>query len=225
MNVFLRLMHEGLITAGKEERTINTNDAFARVRRVVPQVLGVLESAFPVRPEHLEGGHRPLAVGPDLVQDLTERFASLSRGELPNVKIEWDRKPARGGLLGTAKLGERAQPFTLILKSFGPYQLVGCISPVGRVGPADRQDLLMASKIPGIRIGAILTSEEHTYDLTVQGDVLLAMGTDTDAIRVGMLIDRVTRAADSLEQEYLPGQDEGLDTFRDDLVKEGGHGR
>jgi hypothetical protein len=69
-----------------------------------------------------------------------------------------------------------------------------------------------------------VTSEERTYDLTVEGDVLLAARPEDDALRVGMLISRVASTADALEQEFLPGQDEVLDTFHHDLVKEADHG-
>jgi hypothetical protein len=55
MNVFLRLMHAGLITGSAEEQTINMIKEFARDRSIVPQSQQPLKSAFPVRPEHLCG--------------------------------------------------------------------------------------------------------------------------------------------------------------------------
>ena len=55
MNVFLRLMHEGLITAGREERSINTDEEFARAAWDVQQIDERLRSAFPVRPEQISG--------------------------------------------------------------------------------------------------------------------------------------------------------------------------
>jgi len=59
-------MHEGLTTAGGEERSINAGKEFVRGRRAVPQILERLESAFPIRPEHLKHGARALAVTPKL---------------------------------------------------------------------------------------------------------------------------------------------------------------
>lgn len=227
MNVFLRLMHEGLTTAGEEERRINTNEEFARVRRAVPQILEQLQSAFPVRPEHLTGDGTGPAVGPGFAAELTDRFARLSASPLPGIDVVWHPESTRGVLLGTARLGDRVQPFTIFLKSLGAIPLVRCISPVGRVGLMEIQESTLASKVPkgGIKIGAIVTSEERTYDLTVEGDVLLATRPEDDASRVGMLISRVVTAADALEQEFLPGQDEVLDTFHHDLAKEADHGR
>jgi hypothetical protein len=76
-----------------------------------------------------------------------------------------------------------------------------------------------------IRIGAIVTREERTYDLTVEGDVLLANSEETDAARVSLLVNRVVQHADLLEQEYLPGRDEVLATFREELLEEDDDGR
>jgi hypothetical protein len=227
MNVFLRLMHEGLTTAGAEERRINTNEEFARGRRGVPQILERLQSAFPVRAEQLTGDVTRLAVGPEFAGDLAARFGRLVQGRLPGVEVEWHPQSAPGALLGTARLGSRVQPFTVFLRSLGAALLARCISPVGRVGPTDIQDSAFASKIPtgGIKIGAILTNEERTYDLTVESDVLLTARLEDDAARVGILVSRVVEAADALEREFLPGQDETLDTFQRDLVKEANHGR
>jgi hypothetical protein len=227
MNVFLRLMHEGLTTAGEEERRINTHEEFARFRRAVPQILERLQSAFPVRPEHLAGDGKSLAVGPSFADELAGRFARIAASPLPGVDVAWHPQSAPGVLLGTARLGERVQPFTVFLKSLGATPLVRCVSPVGRVGPVEIQNSALAGKVPkgGIKIGAIVTNEERTYDLTVEGDVLLTARPENDAARVGMLLSRVVNAADALEQEFLPGQDEVLDTFHHDLVKEANHGR
>jgi len=226
MNVFLRLMHSGLLTTGREESTINAAQEFARVRRAVPQVLGLLHSAFPVRPDSLQGDGRPLAVCPDRAAGLLERFASIRAAQLPDVDVTWEPHAPTGTLLGTARLADRVQPFNLLLKSMGAYPLVRCISPVGCVGPADDAASVaagVASRAP-IKIGAILTEEERTYDLTVEGDVLLGPAPEHDRVRIAMLIRRVVNQADALEQEQLPGKDEVLDTFRDELSKEGRHG-
>jgi hypothetical protein len=227
MNVFVRLMHEGLTTAGAEEKRINMNEEFARGRRAVPQILERLQSAFPVRTEHIEGGGQCLAVSHESACELGVRFAALAEKSPAGVDVNWHPQPAPGILLGTARLGGRVQPFTVFLRSLGPMPMVRCISPVGRVDPIEVQDSAFASRIPtgGIRIGAIVTNDERTYDLTAEGDVLLTARSEDDSVRVGILISRVVAAADALEQEFLPGQDETLDTFHHDLVKEANHGR
>ena len=44
MNVFLRLMHEGLTTTEHDEKTIQLDKEMTRARRVVPQIRQRLES-------------------------------------------------------------------------------------------------------------------------------------------------------------------------------------
>ena len=74
-----------------------------------------------------------------------------------------------------------------------------------------------------VRLGAILSRDERSYDLTVEEDVLLG-NRETDAIRVGMLLARVAEQADTLEQVHLPGLDQPLEVFEDDLKEEGNDG-
>jgi hypothetical protein len=226
MNVFLRLMHEGLVTAGTDERTIKTKEEFVRGRRAVPQIRERLETAFPVRRDHLECEPRKLAVGPEVARDLTARFARLASGGLPGVEVVWERQMEPGMLLGTARVGNRIQPFSLILTSMDGRPLVRCVSPVGRVGPDDEQEAVVASATSVLaRVGAIVTDEDRTYDLTAEGDVLLAASADDDAVRVGLLVNRVVGQADALERRHLPGRDEVLATFRGELTEEGIVGR
>jgi hypothetical protein len=146
--------------------------------------------------------------------------------DLPNIDILWEPQAEPGVLLGTARLRNRVQPFSLLLRSVEAYALVRCVSPVGRIRPGDDQNAVVAStSASSIRIGAIVTKEERTYDLTVEGDVLLTDSKETDAARVSMLVNRVVQHADVLEQEYLPGRDEVLATFREELLQEDDDGR
>jgi hypothetical protein len=226
INVFLRLMHEGLTTAGGDERTIDAGKEFVRGRRLVPQIRERLKSAFPVTPEQLRQDEKGLAVGPGIARELNERFARLAEAPLPNLDVVWEPPVEPGMLLGTVNLGGRVQPFSLFLRSVGARPAFRCISPVGCVRPGDDQDAVAASAaIVPVRIGAVLTREDRTYDLTVEGDVLFASAEETDAARVTALIRRVTRQADALEQEHLPGRDEVLATFREELSQEGSYGR
>jgi len=115
---------------------------------------------------------------------------------------------------------------TLLLRSEGAWPLVCCISPVGPVEPGAVADTIrgLVAKRPTVKLGAILEADERTYDLTAEGDCLLAASAEFDAPRVAQLIVRVVRQADELEQVLFPGSDEPLDTFRSDLGKEGHHG-
>ncbi len=226
MNVFLRLMHEGLVTTGGEERSINVDDEFARRRRIPAPIRERLTSAFPVLEKHLRGERRILSVGPDVARDLSCRFKALHGMQLSDCKISWE--PSRDGvgtLMGTARLANRVQPFTLLLGSTGSRPLVRCISPIGRVDPSLQADAIVEQvRLEGHRIGALITSEARTYDLTVEGDVLLAEDPASDLRRVAWLIRDVVSRADSVEQALLPGKDEPLEVFREDLLKEAADG-
>ena len=71
-----------------------------------------------------------------------------------------------------------------------------------------------------VRLGAILTQQEHSYDLTVEDDIILACPKH-DRTRLSMLLQRVANQADILEQTHLPNRDQPLKAFKEDLQKEG----
>ena len=221
MNVFLRLMHEGLTIPGVEQRTINADHEFAKSRRIVAPILDRLESAFPIRPEHLTGKVKNLARPPELASEIGSRLAGLVTAVFPELEVTWEPQSSLGQLTGTAHLKTRIQPFTLILESIGPHPVVRCVSPVGCVDPREDQAAVIASALrASMKIGAILTRDYRTYDLTVESEVILASSAEFDVPRVLSLIRRVVAQADALEQEHLPGVDAALDAFRQDLDRE-----
>ncbi len=222
MNVFLRLMHEGLVTAGREDGVINAAHEFVRARKPPEQVREVLKTAFPVRPEFLAGESRPVA-DDVLAHDLRARFDALATGSLPGVAVKWEPAAHTGKLVGTALLGARVQPFVLLLKSVGAVPCVRCVSPVGTAESDAHWDAIRAhtAKTRGVKVGA-LADDERKYDLTVEGDCLLATA-EWDAERVGALVARVVFQADQLEQQLHDG-DEPLDKFRAGLESEGDRG-
>jgi hypothetical protein len=226
MNVFLRLMHEGLVTAGSETRTINTDKEFARGPRVVPQIVTKLETAFPITKELLRAPKKGLAAKPAVAKRIEARFDRLRAVPLEGLDIRWEPPAQAGHALGTVRLERRVQPFSLVLQSYGALPTVRCISPVGCVKPLEGQEeVLESARVHPVRIGAIVTAEERSYDLTVESDVILGEDPGVDRIRVAMLIARVVRQADLLEQQHLPGQDALLGQFGDDLKKEAISGR
>ncbi len=226
MNVFLRLIHEGLITEGGRDGSLHTVEEFVRGVRLVPQIRERLKSAFPVRAEQLGHGPGALAVDRGVARDLKERFARIAQKDLPGLRIAWEPQTEPGRLLGTARLGERHQPFALILRSVEAHPVVRCVSPVGNIDlDAEMADLVASSAMAPVRIGAFETREEGTYDLTVEEDVLFGADEDTGASRVGMLLRRVVEWADALEQEHLPGRDETMATLQGELGQEGNDGR
>src|ERR1017187_1459587 len=222
MNVFLRLMHEGLTTAGQEDKTINTLKEFATQERQIPKIRDRLKSAFPVQLEQLQGEVRQLAVTPDKAAATEARFLSIPALILPGLEVRWEPTSPKGLLLGTTILGARCQPFTLLLQSFGERPLIRCISPVGRMDPRESQELLKElGARQHIRFGAIVRTDEQAYDLTVEEDVfLLADGNAHDAARIEWLVHRVTEQADFIELECMRGIDQPLAKFRADLERE-----
>ena len=79
----------------------------------------------------------------------------------------------------------------------------------------------MANKF--VHIGAIITSEEKTYNLTVEEDVLLRKEDVHDTKRVAALIRRVVEQANLEEQMGLPGLDEPVHDFVTQTGKEDVH--
>jgi len=221
MNVFLRLMHEGLTTAPVEEKRIDVGREIVRGRIVVPQIRERLQSAFPVRQELLNGNVDELAVGPDVAAALQTRFLRLREAGLPDVDVQWEHDGPACALFGTARLSPRSQPFSLVLQTVGDRPLIRCVSPVGTVDTIAAQDeIRRIAGQRGIRVGLVRGQEELTYNLTVEGDVLLSTSGNFDAERVGWLVRKVVHDADILELSLLPNRDEPLTTFRKDLERE-----
>jgi len=210
MNVFLRLMHEGLTTAAGEEKSIDTNKDFARGLRLVPQIRDLLESAFPVRPAHLRGGESALAVSPALAKYISGRFSRLLTTSLSGVSVRWDtRRSGNTCMLQGVVLGNKEYPFQLHLRSVGHRQLVRCVVSVGRLGQADEQweELFEKAAMEGVRLAVVPAEEKRLYDLTVEGDVLLAERSESDAARVAALVRRVL-----IQSERLKAADGALPT-------------
>ena len=225
MNTFLRLMHEGLNTNGPEEKRIDAAREFLGGRKSVPQINDPLKSAFPVKESHVNGEILDLAVPTDHGQQVEQEFRLMLAAPLPGISVVWEPVQIPGKLIGTAILGDRKQPFTLLLRSYQHRLLVRCVSPVGYIDLQTHQDDLM-SNISRLRaiVVAVAAGENRSYNLTVEGDVLLGADSDINQSRVAALIQRVVRQADNLEQLYLPGSDSEVGLFHDALLKESLHG-
>lgn len=221
MNVFLRLMHEGIATPPPEDRKIDTHREFARGHRLPPSITQPLRSSFPVDRTLLVGERKGLAIHAGEAVQLLARFQGLRELALPGVSVEWEPDSPRGVLMGTVRLPNRIQPFTLLLQSLGERVLLRCVSPIGAVQPGVMYDAICRSAASRpTRLGVIVAEEAVTYDLTVEEDVLLTPSPEFDAPRLATLLTRVCVEADRLEQIHLPGQDERLQTFRKQLEGE-----
>jgi hypothetical protein len=222
MNVFLKLMHEGLVTSSTEDKHIDVAVAVARGRRPVEAFREKLRTAFAIRPDAISGDVTALAVSPALAFEALDRLAVLQRVTGEQLGIEWAHSNVDGQLFGTMRLADgRIQPFTLLLDSLAGRLLIRCISPVGVVDfGASMEAITDSVKAKPIRLGVVRNRDEGSYNLTVQEDVLLADRVH-DAARVNALLKRVAEQADRLERIHLPDADRALDVFADDLSQEG----
>lgn len=226
MNVFLRLMHEGLIIGGNGERMVNTNAAFLESAELVPQIATRLQTAFPIQRSLLRGEVKQVAVDDMYSKRIKKRFAKLVGARLSSLRIEWEPSVHAAVAMGTVHLPKRIQPFSLQLRSFSDRVMLHCISPIGLVrGAADQAQILAVLRDLPVRVGMIPTATADQYDLTVEDNVLLADDSSTDASRLEMLIARVVHRADQLEQRFLADQDAPLEQFMTDLSKEPSRGR
>jgi hypothetical protein len=227
MDVFLRLMHDGLGTPAKDDPRINVIREFDRQYRVLRQTESIpLKSSFPVRPEHLRTQGTDNRAGEIDADAALRRFQALRLVDVPGIPMEWEDHTPLGLLIGTAKLSTRIQPLSLQLHVMGRGVRIHCVSPIGKVRPDARQDEVIASAWRlGVRIGALLDYLHASYDLTVEEDVLLTDRQEHDADRFRSLMRRVVEQADRLEQEFLPGSDQPLSVFRRELEEEASNDR
>lgn len=224
MNKFLRLMHEELTTATQEQSKVDVAREILKVRKPVEKIRSTLKTSFPVPDWAMAGTQTTLAASSGIEKELRSRFAALRQPKLGSIDIAWAEDGGMDRLVGTAKLpNHRVQPFVLLLRSDQGLPVIRCVSPIGRTDPESNPDSIAAraSRVSS-RVGAILTKEERTYDLTVEDDVLLGVP-EHDLTRVGLLIRRVVEHADFMEREHFEdGRDAALLAFEKDLRREGG---
>jgi superfamily II DNA or RNA helicase len=221
MNTFLRLMHEGLTPPAGDGRRIDVGRELLGGRRRVEAIRDDLRSAFPVPEGATEGPVRTLAVDESVSDSARSRFRALAGLQVDGASVTWEPLKDDTVLLGSATLSTgRVQPFALTLRSDGEHLVVRCVSPVGRVDPDGVMAELAESATPlRGRLGAIVTHDERSYDLSVEDDVLLGVE-GHDRVRVALLITRVVEDADAIEQIHLPGRDQPLEEFEKDLERE-----
>ena len=225
MNTFLRLMHEGLTINEQSDRKIDLKREFATEKRVVQQISTKLKTAFPIPQWTLLGSGSVLLTTPAEADQAKAYFGSFREIAYPGLDIDWDAHTDPCRLFGTVKLTQRQQPFTLLLQCFQDRLLIRCISPVGNVYQPHLTDSIQASvaRSPA-KVGAIPGADDRSYNLTVEGDMLLSQSNAVNLVRVARLLERVTKEADRLEHLHLRGIDEPLATFKSDLSVEMNHG-
>lgn len=221
MNEFLRLMHEGLGTVERDEKRIFVGKELSRITALPPAIKEPLVSAFRIEKKWTRGNVATLAVSPDFAQATVKRLGAIGRMTVDGFTVQWEARESVGVLLGTVHLTHRQQPFALYLRCHGSLLILRCISPVGRAldAPAEIDDIFGSVLRRPIRMGALPTDFEGSYDLTVEEEVILG-DPEFDRARAGFLLRRVVNFADELENVHLYGIDQPLATFRSDLIQE-----
>jgi len=241
MNRFLELLHTGLETESGGRRIPLDREMIDGLLEI-PPVREKLQSAFPVRPEHLDGAP---SVGPSVGEErstaLRRHFRDVQKGLERTYRVEWDRKGSPTAVCGTvfrsagrllppgnASGTARQQPFVLFLgfDAQSGAALLRAISPVGKVpyaSAAATELLLVEPELEGVKICELPGDEADTYSLTAEGDILFDAET-TQQEEVDDLLERVCLGADRLEATLLELLDQPLATFRRDLGKEHGRG-
>lgn len=215
VNHFLRLMHEGLNTATRENNRIEVDKAMHRGPSMPAVLTQKLETAFPIRDQMLQGKKRELAVRADRHNRALERFLALTSESLPGIKVEWGHRDVPGEVSGQIEYGVRRQGFELSLFSTGDWLTLRCSSRVG-VWEKARGLLVIADTLRENPAGLMLfdVKTPNSIGVAVEDRVLLA-GEPHDRARASWLIERVTRIADQLELTHWDGADHEPETLRE----------
>lgn len=80
--------------------------------------------------------------------------------------------------MGTLRLGDRIQAFSLFLRSVDGLPLVRCVSPVGSREWATTDDIGAGFSEPAVRVCAVYNQALVGYEFAAEGDVLLWNGSD-----------------------------------------------
>ncbi|MEZ4329251.1 MAG: DEAD/DEAH box helicase family protein [Polyangiales bacterium] len=203
-----------------------------------------LETAFPVRPEYLEGEPADTTVHVRRAEVTLRQFERLTRRLGERVRVVWDGSQpltARFGTVFVTSAGElappelrdraRQQPFSLHLRSSRTSQamLVHAISPVGFL----TREMGRAEELVGIqtrlplefqaaRICQRPSGERGRFVVGVESD----MHFHSESAQLDELLDlvrRVSVVADDVEQQLFVDQDAPLDGFRSYLLKRSRH--
>ena len=202
MNVFLKLMHEGLVTESVEDKHIDVRQVLVIGRRPVEVIGGTLKTAFPISDDVITGDVKALAVTPDTADGAAKRLAGLQSGLGACLRIDWSPTELQGQLMGTMNLpGGASSPLHCFSILSRARLTVRCISPVGAVQLDSMREAIEDSVCKSrIRLGAIPGLQPGSYNLTVQEDVLLGRP-EHDVARVVALLARVAKSADQMEDD------------------------
>jgi hypothetical protein len=229
------------VGAVESDSRLDTRVEFVRSRRNIEQITAQLESAFPVKDEHLAGLRKPSLKILQRVDKALEHFRKIGELLQERARIEWEDRGDRSALYGTVftdrgsllACGDdreqgrgdvRQQPFALILRgaSIEGRLLLHGVSPVGQVALDNLSAewvVRLADEIRVAKVCEVPGSDAESYTLTVEGDIIFD-DEMTQIEEVNDLLDRVCTAADWLERRCLGETDESFATFHKDLHRE-----
>jgi superfamily II DNA or RNA helicase len=223
LNRFLELMHKDLKTPDLDQKQLNLRTEVSRGLRDVPAITKRLETAFPVPNAFVGSGKTAMGMSEQTALSYEKLFDRASRSLDVGLTINWT-ETRLGVRVGTIKNGTRLQPFNLFLRSVDGHPCIRCVSPIGtkddRVTP---RDLAAALNEPGVRVGEVYNQALHSYEFTVEGDVLIWDGCDV-AARMRSLVLAVTQSADAIEARLIP-IDPSPESVREDLSEEPSYAR
>lgn len=202
LNRFLRLMHENLGMPELEEAAIDVKEAMLLPPVDVLPIDEPLVTAFDVTAAMLAGRTRELASDAATAARRAQEFLDLAPS-LNRLSIAWLDGARPNQRSGMRTIGQRVQPFTLLLRSLRGMPVLRCVSPVGQVqrGDVDSSAMKAAAQRPFVRVSLLFNERIASYEVAVEGDVLFG-GSAGRADRVSKLVLAVTDAADAIEQVY-----------------------
>jgi hypothetical protein len=219
LNRFLRLMHENLGMPELEKAAIDVKEVMLLAPVAPLPIDEPLVTAFDVTAAMLHGRTRQLSSDASLAARHGKEFADLIV-TFEHLGVTWleDAKPNQRS--GIRHIGERLQPFTLLLRSLRGIPVVRCVSPVGEVplGMLDSCAIHEAARRPFVRVSLLLNERIASYEVAVEGDVIFD-GRAGDSVRVVALVESVTDAAEAIEQVYTPTEPD-YDLITKDLPRE-----
>lgn len=219
LNRFMRMMHEGLGAPEKEQAEVRVAEESLRSQVDTEVIRTPLVSAFQVTESMLRGDTRDLAATADAAERMRERLDAIER-LVAGMGAEKIRRKDGHQVIGEMQLGSRVQPFILILRSLRGRPLLRCVSPVGEVGQdAWDEDLAApANGVPYVRLALERNERFESYDVAIEGDVLLG-DPPHDIERARSMIHNVITTADRIEDLVL-GRDEPLSAVAGGLNSE-----
>ncbi|HEX5749931.1 MAG TPA: DEAD/DEAH box helicase family protein [Archangium sp.] len=241
LNRFLRMTHRIAVTRDLDSQ-LHTRDEFVRTRRDIEPITERLVTAFPVKPELLQGTR---VVPEELLEHgarlLTHLDALCTALERENRVLWHSREPGRADRHLTTYVADgtmlraddprsqdgtrvRQQPVVLSLRpaSVAGFTMLRAVSPVGCVELDGARRLELArsqGRFPGVRLCEVSTGDVDTYTLTAEADLLFDP-TWTEAEELFALMCNVSLAADAAERMLLEEQDAPYSQFQDDLGRE-----